>query len=227
MALGLENIFGGIDLGLGTGRIEGLLSQGVTVILQILSAVLVLAVFVGIIWYILREKKYNIKTIIFSKRKGNDKVIEDKGGYFKGKDGIWSFKIKKMKIALQPPEYNYLMPTAKGNALFLRQEGINEFYPLMPDISIESGLKLKVIEGDVALWGVTMMGKIREAYAKPGFFQKYGSYIIFGIVAVMCIVLIYIIVQKFDVLQSVAQSLENTARILKETSIAMESTAPQ
>jgi len=220
---GLDSLLGGFE---GMGSLGSVFESVTGMILPTLVALLVVAV-LGIATYIIIKKaKYNIRVIIFSKRKGRDKVLDDIGGYFKTK-GINSFKLKKMKIAIQPPKFDYLFPTSKGNVLFLRQQGQDEFYPLMPSISIKQGLDLQVISGDTKLWGVTMMQRIREMYQKPSFFEKYGSYIIFGVTAMMVLVLIYVVLQKFDILEQVAQHLENTARILKETAIAFESGAPQ
>jgi len=185
-----------------------------------------IAAAMGVVTYFtLYLKRYNINVVIFSKRKHVDKIIFDKGGYFKSKEGVWSFKLRKMKVSIQPPDYSYLIPTARGNLLFLRQISVNEFYPIMPEIN-EQGLKLNAIEGDVALWSALMGQRIREMYQKQNWFEKYGSFIIFGIFAMLIIVLIYIVLQKFEVLQSVASSLEHTASLLKESGRALPSSAP-
>jgi len=63
-------------------------------------------------------------------------------------------------------------------------------------------------------------------YQKQNWFEKYGSFIIFGIFAMLIIVLIYIVLQKFEVLQSVASSLEHTASLLKESARTLPSSAP-
>ena len=57
-------------------------------------------------------------------------------------------------------------------------------------------------------------------YTRQNWFEKYGAYILFAISKVMTFLIIYFILQKFEVLKEVASSLESTARELRAARIS-------
>jgi hypothetical protein len=171
-------------------------------------------------------KRYDITVRIYSKRKNGYKTWDDKGAYMKNKKTgeVYGFKLKHDKTLLQPPPFEMLMASAKGNTLHLLQLTSDEYFVLDPMIDLNEttdtvgtkNIRLKVIEGDIQLWATQMIDKIYSMYDRKGFWDKYGSYIVFAVVALMCIILIYMIVQKFDVLQATASSLDSAAQALKD-----------
>jgi len=122
--------------------------------------------------------------------------------------------------------FNHLIPSDKGNVLLLRQESMEDFYPIDPEVSTE-GVKLKTIEGDVAFWMVNRMQKLREQFIKPSFIEKYLPILAILAVGMFILILIYLVLKDFGVLADVAGSLERTAAILKESAAQIPSEAPQ
>lgn len=192
----------------------------------------VLALLGGAYW-VLRVgwKRYDIEVRIYSKRKNGYKTWTDKGAYLKNKKTgeVYGFKLKNDKTLLQPPPFEMLMPSTKGNTLHLVQMTSDEYFVLDPVIDIgeqlaegetkegKTGfLKLKVIEGDIQLWATQMIDKLYSMYDRKGFWDKYGAFIMFGAAAIMVIVLIYIFLQKFDVMKEVAANLAEAAKALRE-----------
>ena len=180
----------------------------------------VLAISGGLFFLWKGQTKYDVSVRIYSKRKNGYKTWDDVGAYLKNKKTgeVYGFKLKHDKTLLQPPPFEMLMPSLKGNTVHLLQLTSDEFFVLNPDIdevfTPDGKLRLKVVEGDIQLWATQMIDKLYSMYDRKNFWDKYGSYIVFGITAILCIVLIYSVLQKFDVLQQVAASLDDTAKIM-------------
>lgn len=210
-----EGLFAGFS-GL-TGSFSTILS---TIIYSIVAII-----FIGLCfftwWRIRTWKNYNIQVRIYSKRKGGFKSWDDWGGFVKNrKTGeVYGFRLKKAKVMIQPPNYNYLVIAPKGNILHLYQHSNDEFFALSPNVNFGlagSELNLRVLEGDIQLWASTMMDRLYTMYSRPTFFDKYGHYIIFFAVALLIIIMIYLTLQKFAVLQDVANSFKASVESLKE-----------
>ena len=186
----------------------------------ILIGLAILAISGGLFFLWKGQAKYDIQVRIYSKRKNGYKTWDDVGAYLKNKKTgeVYGFKLKHDKTLLQPPPFEMLMPSLKGNTIHLLQLTSDEYFVLNPDIEEvfdpHGKLMLKVVEGDIQLWATQMIDKLYSMYDRKNFWDKYGSYIVFGITAILCIVLIYSVLQKFDVLAQVATSLDNTAKTL-------------
>ena len=187
----------------------------------IFIAVIIFGIVGYLIYYMLYRKKFNIQVIIVSKREGtSNKILFDKGAYMIQKDGAEYFMLLKNKVKLQPPSFDYLVPSAGGNVIFLRQISQKDLHPIRQIVE-ENELKLRGIEPDVSLWGITIMQRNRQMFQKKGFMEQYLSMIIFGVVATFIVVLIYILLKRFDVLQAVAASLKDAAQILAQRATAL------
>jgi hypothetical protein len=122
----------------------------------------------------------------------------------------------KLKRKIPPPDTKYLYTGAKGmNILFLHQKGLKDYVPVYFDV-IKEDLKYRVADTDTQLWADGMQRDIRAMLMKEGWMQKYGSFVIFGITAMMCFLLVYIVLQKLDTippaLSSMAKSFEHAAQ---------------
>jgi hypothetical protein len=195
---------------------------------------------VGIIafvwWRIKNWNAYNIEVRIYSKRKAGYKTWNDWGAFKKNKKtgDIEGFRLKDGKITLQCPNYESLMPSPKGNVIHLLQMANDEYFALDPTIDDFNGstnglLKLKVIESDIQLWAITAMDRNNFLYSKPGWFDKYGMYVIFAVVAFIILIMIYLVLQKFSLLKEVADSFKDSVAMMKEmrsSSVVLPSEAP-
>jgi len=177
---------------------------------------------IGLIWWRVHLwRAFNIQIRVYSKRRDGYKTWDDWGAYLKNKKTgeAYGFKLKKMKTMMQPPNYEDLMTSPKGNILHLFQLSNDEFFVLRPHIhsgNVETELELKVIEGDIQLWGTTMIDRLITLYSKPNWWDKYGAYVLFGIATMMILLMIYLTLQKFDVLKEVAASFRDSASILQQ-----------
>jgi hypothetical protein len=201
------DIFGAVK----NNPLMGLLT-GVAQIVAVLVLIIIMAV---VVWLFLKRKKHNIPVIIFSERAGQrPKIVTDKGGYFT-KKGQYYFSLLKLRRKIPPPDTKYLYTGAKGlNILFLHQKGLKDYVPVYFDV-MEGDLKYRVADTDTQLWADGMQKDIARMLTKENWMQKYGSFVIFGITAMMCFLLVYIVLQKLDTippaLASMAKSFEHAA----------------
>lgn len=209
--------------------------------------VLIIGLFGILSWWYLYQSRMNITTIIFAKRgmpiitksskvlkeekirekdkkKGLFKLILSKSGFFKIK-GEWFYKIKDPRITIPCPNYDHLIPTKKGNILFLRQESMDDFIPLKVNID-EDSANFEAIPEDIKLWSTTMKDRLRTIYSKPSFIEKYGAFIMVAIAGIIILLMIFVLLNKFEVLQSISQNLASASETLKARSIELPATSP-
>lgn len=180
--------------------------------------ILVLMAIAGVLIYFgIKRKKHNIPVIIFSERAGQrPKIINDRGGYFKRKNQ-WVFSLLKAHRKIPPPDSKYLHVGKKGsNILILHQKGLDAYVPVY--FTHEgSDIKYKVADMDTQLWADSMQEILQKTFLKQNWFQKYGNYVIFGITAMMVILLIYLTLQKFEGLNtgfgSIARAFQHAGEI--------------
>jgi hypothetical protein len=145
-------------------------------------------------------------------------LIQSKRGYdvIRLKKGAWSIKTRK---DIKAPAPYYLYPTNKGNKLYLKQVAYNEYVPLLlgdvKDMQSGSVLEFKSTEQDIAYWAAQQQLAGRLTYGKKTWFEQYGNIMVFGIFAIMIVVLLYVVLKKFDVLAQVAASLDHTAQVMR------------
>ena len=150
------------------------------------------------------------------------KIFEKKGGYFKTRFGGEEFRIFKQKTALRAPEFNYLYAAPKKSWIFLNEIGPNNYAPILlgniHDLK-NPGQVLNLFgeDQDVVYWAGLQAWQNREVYRQKGFwemFALYGAPAMFCAAAIMTIILLYLLFQKFEVLQSIATHLEAAANAL-------------
>jgi len=200
----MPNLPEGISgISMGSGIAKGFLVAGQIVVVCVIVVVAV--------YLFLRFWKYNTKVIIFSERGKKGKVLEDKGGYFKHKDGSWSFKLLKERLAIEPPTYDYLLPSTKGNVLFLYQKDVDKFYPIKTSVVAGNPhyeFAFKSQDYDIDLWAATAMHHARQQFEKKSFIEKYAVYITLAVIVISVGIMFYLIVGGMS---DVAGRLANTA----------------
>lgn len=197
--------------------------------LMYICVALIIAGTAGGLVYLLKFKtKYDIQVRIYSKRKQGWKTWDDKGTFVKDKKtgDVYGFKLKGEKEILQIPNYDSLMMTVKGgNVLHLEQLSSTEYFVLMPMIDDptadnkdrkEGDLRLKIIESDIQLWATTMIDRLYAMYKKPSIWDKILPILAYALPMVIGFLIMYILLQKFDVLKEVAANLDSAARAIRE-----------
>lgn len=195
----VENIFGGLSW-----------------FLNILLFSLVAGVFIGIVFYILRSKKYSWIIRVFE-RDASDNIVQledDKGGIFLDKTtNNRLLLLKKHKFGLDPDEIPYIMNSRGKKITYLVKTGLKNYQFLKPNIVGEEKINFNVQDEDVA-WAINAYQK----YKLPNKNDLLKQILpIIGIAVFGVIVLggIYMILQEFSVLSSVANALESATSNMK------------
>jgi len=198
--------------------IENFFLNGVgrTIVIVIICLV-ILGLLGGLAYWFKTRKKYDIKVRIYSTRFGAPKTWDDFGAIFKdNKTGQANgFKLKSEKEVISPPSYKLIMMSTKGNVIHMRQDSTGHYTFLEPEF-IEPLFKLKIVNEDVRLWQSAQRQQIDILYTKTKWYAPLLAFLPYMITAVLILVLIYVVLQKFDVLQGVASTLDHTATTLHE-----------
>lgn len=197
--------------------------------LAVVTAVIIIGgILVGVALLIRTRVNYDIVVRIYSKRKQGWKTWDDKGAFLKNKKtgDVYGFKLKGEKEILQIPSYDALMMTIKGgNVLHLEQLSNTEYFVLMPIIDDptdetilgkQANLKLKIIESDIQLWSTTMIDRLYAMYKKPSLWDKILPILVYAVPMLITMIMIYLVLQKFDVLQAVSANLDSAAKALRD-----------
>jgi len=219
----VENI--GSSIGTFTSGLGGTILNTVAIVGAILLGG---GLLFGIAWLFKSKINYDIVVRIYSKRKQGWKTWDDKGAFLKNKKtgDVYGFKLKGEKEILQIPNYDALMMTVKGgNVLHLEQLSNTEYFVLMPMIDDptdeaiqkkEGVIKLKIIESDIQLWATTMIDRLYAMYKKPSLWDKILPILLYAVPMMISLILMYLLLQKFDVLKDVASNLAQAATALKD-----------
>lgn len=190
--------------------------------------IIILAVMVSLIWYFAGQaKRYKQFTcIIFSKDAFGNAIREiDGAGIFTDKTtNMKRFFIRKANIGLDPDKVKYVLSSdGKTKYVYLRKYGLKNyaFYDLTKLLS-DDNPELKVTDQDVN-WALQEFRK-HKALDNKNFWSQYGTYIIWGFAVISTLVLFALLLQKFEILQSVASSISSAANELKQAAQLWAST---
>ena len=208
----------------------GVMNSMVDVILQVViwggSALLICGIIIGVVYLNLYFKrfKYTIVVIKRVKSKFKDEVgVEhattslvwvglDKGAILKDRKTKKVFLVLKKANFRMEPEFETIPKESGGQAIFVEKVGYKQYVYLKP-VSVEGDINFSITREDVADAMVSF--DRNAALYKPGISQ-WLPIIGIGIFGVIVIVLIAMILNKFDILAEVASKLEGTAKIIAE-----------
>jgi len=210
------------------GGLEGTFQSmggGLLRIIMIILGLVVLGAIVAaaVIWKKRREM-YNIPVTIWIPR-SDGKVIDEidaKGGYFKSKNDITSFRLKRKGLPIvdiPPPSSRFLVGLRRK--LYLIQKGMDDFEPVLPDsfryVTTAAGKKigvinLKCINQDATAWTEDNRENAKRRFTLQNFWDKYKDFIQIIIFIFIVMLSVYI---NWQGLKDVASALENVANQLK------------
>lgn len=131
-------------------------------------------------------RQYPVKAIVIDKRFKNWKIVFDDAARVKDAQKTEIYMLKKIGREFKPPSYMNVLTSAGGtDVLFLYRIGDSEFYPVQ---ILDDGLKPEVSE-EAKFWLAQTIKKGYDRYYKPGWFEKYASYI-YPILAMVGIMLV-------------------------------------
>ena len=192
-------------------------------ILNYLVILIIILLVVGVgytIYSFLRYRK--IKVIIFSERVGSSTNPandlrpyreEDRAILLKGKD-TWYLWLKKNKVYIQYPPPNSIVPSKGYVAVYLKKLAPDEFYPINVNVDNSNDFAVKIGEGK-KLFAAMVWRKMRDSFGEKSLIPKeYIPLIGILLVTVFIIVMFSILMKKFDVLVTVASSLNSAAEAM-------------
>jgi len=192
--------------------------MGGTMILVIIALVF-LGCLGGLAYWLKTRKRYDIKVRIYSKRFGAPKTWDDWGAIYRdAKTGTANgFKLKSEKDVISPPSYELMMMSTKGNVIHMQQDATGHYSFLNPNFEEADNIKFKVVSEDVRLWQSAQRQQVDILYTKTHWYSGLLAFVPYMITAVLIMVLIYLLLQKFEVLQGIANTLDHVATTLHET----------
>jgi len=192
--------------------------MGGTIVIVIIALVF-LGLLGGLAYWLKTRKRYDIKVRIYSIRFGSPKTWDDWGAIYKdAKTGQANgFKLKSEKDVISPPAYNLLMMSTKGNVIHMRQDSTGHYTFAEPSFIEPEGIVFKIVKEDVRLWQSAQRQQVDILYTKTHWYTGLVAFIPYMITAVLIMVLIYLLLQKFEVLQNIANTLDHVAMTLHET----------
>ena len=185
---------------------------GGTMVIVVICLVF-LALIGGLAYWLRSRKRYDIKVRIYSTRFGTPKTWDDWGAIYKdSKTGQANgFKLKSEKETISPPSYALIMMSTKGNVIHMSQDSTGHYTFLNPTFNEGDIVNFKPVKEDVRLWQSAQRQQIDILYTKTKWYSGLLAFLPYMITAVLILVLIYMVLQKFDVLQSVAGALDHAA----------------
>jgi hypothetical protein len=223
----------------GLNLFSGLLGGVVNLVIFLMVA----GSLIGVAFYVRYIRKFDIEVEILSLRAnigGNKqyKIIHDKAGYMYDRTNkMYYFKLKDMKIDMVAPPFNVLIPTDKGNKIQLLQKSPDEFTFLIRDQVIEDvvigpdgreyrvgQIKTKQLEGDVGFWNIKRKSLNKNIFNPESTLMKLLPYIVPVLMFMLVIFLTWMVLKNFSVLGDVAESLRQTAEVIKSTTTASVTT---
>jgi len=191
---------------------DQMINIGVGVIGIIIAVVAVVG-----IWFIIKnQNKYTTRTNIWYKDPfGKIRCRKDLGGVFHDKKSDMKlFFLKKARVGLKPDTIPYVEYDAKffpKKEVNLFQHSLKNFAFIKPLVS-NPEMVLEVGEADVN-WAVYEMRKYQNVFAQNDM-KQIMAFVGLIVIVFAILILVYFLVQKFEVLSEVATSLENAANIL-------------
>lgn len=184
-------------------------------VFKFLGLFLVFAIVLGIIVYLyFSNKRFDTKIIILSNRAGGAiKVFFDRGAFIKNKDKVEQFKFKRRRLTVNPPDLSYLISSNKGNYIFYREISDTKLEPIK--VNFGDNIVFTPNNNNVDFWASLQHKDIKSTFGMSDWLKQLAPYAIFTVIAVLCIVLIYLTIKQVGdlvpALQAIANALKNTA----------------
>jgi hypothetical protein len=196
-------------------EVNAVASIVLNVAITVLGIVLLASIFGAVVWFIYQQKKYQYVIQLWLPDNNGNIIDEerDKGGIFVDKKtGTKHFWLKKQRKGLRCDEVPYRRVGNKRIVTVLkRTDGVYRI--INPKITLDK-LKFHVSEEDVN-WAIFDYEKYKRKYADDPW-AKWMPIAIYAIAVVASLVLVIYLVQKFEVLADLANSLEATAQTMLE-----------
>jgi len=225
MANPFEDYLGGMG-----GSFTTIVGSTISIVIKLIAGILLFALIIGFFLWKRNARKYNIPVTIWIPR-SDGKITDEikaKGGYFKSKKGVTTFRLKRKKLStidIPPPSSRFLVGLSRK--LYLVQKGVDDFEAVLPDSfrSVETPggkkiavINLKAINQDATAWVEDNRENAKRRFTFSNVWEKYKEFIQMMIFIFIVAIMIYInwmgLKDVVVALQQVADTLRGPAPII-------------
>ena len=195
------------------GVVATLMKIGVVLGVAFMTALIV--GFAG--YFFVRWRKYHeFNCIIFEKDGyGNPVMLKDRGGVMVDrKTGNRLLFLQKFKVGMSPDQIPYVIGNRGKKHLFLARLGLKNFVFINPKFS-SKGMELSAGDEDVN-WALNDFDKQHKSLSPKTFWDKVMPILTIAVPSIFLLVMIIFILQKFDTLVLVADSMNQAAQSLAQ-----------
>lgn len=191
---------------------------------NVLIFAVALSCVVGIGLYIIRMRKYSWIIRVFERDSSGNLVqlADDKGGIFLDRTTNYRLLLlRKHKFGLDPDHIPYIMNSRGRRITYLLRTGLKNYQFLKPVVEENKGIKFNVEDEDVA-WAVNAYQKYKIPN-KNDLLKQILPILGIAVFGIIIVIMIYLILEKFDVLSDVANALvqatDNMQRVNTGTTV--------
>lgn len=163
------------------------------------------------------NKRYTVAVEILTVPKGSSQPIKkfDRGGiFFRSKPNLKRFWLKNHKVGLNPDNVPFIFNDAGGKIVTLFQGGLSEWRYVDVQVNPNPGVIFAPGEEDVN-WAIAAYREFKNFMPdKKTFLAQYGWIFLWVFTIGATMVLLIVLFNKFDVLASVASSMNAASQRL-------------
>jgi len=191
------------------------------VVVVVGEAILFMAIFGLVAWFLLRPLLYKVDVFIFAKRGGGSNFVigKDKGRFLKKRTGEQYFRLLRRKKAMVHAPFENLYLNEKGKAaIFLYKESEDSYRSF--NITFADVPIFAPIDADIKNMAILEMKRDAEKFQKKGFMEKYAPYfvVIGGLVIIM--IMFYMLLGKADaVAGALSHASDNLASAIRSQTV--------
>ena len=196
--------------------LAGISSSALTTIVLMASVIFVGGVAIGVVVFILRERRYREFKCVIWEKDGFGQLTQkyDKAGIFvDGKTKNKRFFLRKANVGLSPDNIPYI-PSQRGNkVVYLFRIGLKNFHYIKPNVANPT-IALNVGEEDVN-WAINDYEKQKQMFSQNMLLQ-YLPFIALAFVSMVILIIFIYFFREFDTLQGAATALKEAAQALAQ-----------
>lgn len=163
-------------------------------------------------------KRYDIICFIIERASGGIPIIsQDTGGvYVDGKTNNKRFYLRKNDVGLDPDNIPFVLNSKGQKVVYLLRFGLKNFKYINISLPSDNTYVMQVGEEDVN-WAVNAYEKYKKVFGQS-LLDKLLPYIGIAIFGMIALGIVFVLVQKFEVLQQLAVTLKDIAIINAQAS---------
>lgn len=188
----------------------GLLHTATLIGIVLLVGILVILV----VWQWLSRKKFDYRCFIVESVGGLNVVVgEDKAGIFvDNKTGNKRFFLQKGNVGLTPDKVPWIPSVHGSKVVFLLKVGLKNYRFIDMKFATQGQFTITVGEEDVN-WGINAYERAKKLFAST-LLQQILPYIGVLIMGIVIVIMLVVIVNKFEVLKELAAQLQKVAETI-------------